>query len=68
MVIVAFFTLPLVVLVLHLVVVFDKLDYKAHAGEFGYIWGLLAEAAGLTPMQRRSSVSQRRAERAGPTQ
>jgi hypothetical protein len=45
--IVTFFSLPLVVLILHLTIMLDRVSYQAHVGEFSYLCRLHRVLAGL---------------------
>ena len=61
-VVLTFFSLPLVVLIVHLTIVIDHIDVKAHAGEFAYLWnfhrilaGLLAAMLGLNSWDKRTN-------------
>jgi hypothetical protein len=61
LVIISFFSLPLVVLVLHLSIAIEHINYKAHEGEFAYLWSfhkvlaaLLATIMGLNSWDKRN--------------
>jgi hypothetical protein len=63
-VIVSFFSLPLVVLILHLTLILDRLNLQHHSGEFSYLWrfhqllaGLLAAMLGLNSWDKHAIKS-----------
>jgi len=56
----SFFSLPMVVLIIHLTVLFEHADVNTYRGQFAYIWnfhkilaGLLAAMLGLNSWDKR---------------
>jgi hypothetical protein len=66
-VLLCFFALPIVALILHLSILFGRVRYQEHAGEFNYLWsfhrilaGLLAAMLGLNSWDKHTQANGRR--------